>query len=166
MEQQFLDAYEKYADAIFRHCYFRVYNRELARDLVQETFTRAWNQISKGVFIENIRAFLYRVATNLIIDESRKKKAYSLDTLLEQGFSPAVDQQTDIEHKLEGQELMRIMRRLDDDDRQIVIMRYIDDLTPKEIAEILHLSENVASVRIHRAIKKVRKISDSREEYI
>ena len=76
-------------DAIFRHCYFRVFDRERARDLVQETFLKTWEYLTRGHDIENIRAFLYRVATNLIIDDSRRKKEISLEQLSESGFDPA-----------------------------------------------------------------------------
>ena len=65
-EQEFLDAYKQYADSIYRHCYFRVYNKELAEDLTQETFIKTWKYIAQGKEIKNIKAFLYRVAVNLI----------------------------------------------------------------------------------------------------
>jgi len=80
-EKEFLDAYEKYADAIYRHCYFRVYNKELAEDLTQETFIKTWKYIVEGKEVKNIKSFLYRVAVNLIIDNSRKKKKCIWKTL-------------------------------------------------------------------------------------
>ena len=78
MEQLFFEAYEAYADAIFRHCYFRLNDRELAKDMMQEAFTRTWEYVQNGNNPTNIRAFIYRVASNLIIDHYRKKKSYSL----------------------------------------------------------------------------------------
>jgi len=68
-EKQFIDAYDKYSEAIFRHCYYRVFDRERAKDFVQETFCKTWKYIVDGNDIENIRAFLYKTANNLIIDE-------------------------------------------------------------------------------------------------
>ena len=94
-EQKFLEAYEAYADDLFRHAYFRVHDRERAKDLVQETFTKTWMTLSEGATIDNLRAFFYRVLTNAIIDESRKKKAVSLDTLLEEGFAPRDEDATE-----------------------------------------------------------------------
>ena len=52
-EKEFLDAYQQYADAIYRHCFFRVYNRDLAQDLTQETFIKTWKYISEGKEIKN-----------------------------------------------------------------------------------------------------------------
>ena len=73
-EKEFLSAYEKYANDIYRHCYFRVYNKELAEDLTQETFIKTWKYIVAGQEIKNTKSFLYKVAVNLIIDHSRKRK--------------------------------------------------------------------------------------------
>src|ERR1043165_1036473 len=86
-EKEFLDAYKQHADAIFRHCYFRVYNKDLAEDLTQDTFIKTWKYISEGKEIKNIKAFLYKVAVNLIIDHSRKKTALVLDDLKEKEVS-------------------------------------------------------------------------------
>ena len=87
-EEEFSSAYESFSDALFRHCYFRLYDREKSKDIVQEAFIKTWEYSLKGQEIENTRAFLYKVLNNLIIDEIRKKKALSLEILLEEGFQP------------------------------------------------------------------------------
>ena len=87
-EEEFSAAYESYSDALFRHCYFRLYDREKSKDIVQEAFIKTWEYASKGTEIENTRAFLYKVLNNLIVDEIRRKKALSLEILLEGGFQP------------------------------------------------------------------------------
>ena len=76
--EAFTKAYDELSDAIFRHCWFRIGDRERAKDLMQETFTKSWQYISRGEKVDNLKAFLYRVANNLIIDEYRKKKELSL----------------------------------------------------------------------------------------
>ena len=157
-EGQFLEAYERYNDAIFRHCYFRLYqNRERTLDIMQETFTKTWAYIARGNEIENLRAFLYRTASNLIIDESRKKRPLSLDALREEGFDPPEDAHH-TERGAERAELHATLAKLDEDYRDVLIMRYVDDLSVKEIAAALGTSENVVSVRIHRGIKKIREL--------
>ncbi|MDP3962934.1 MAG: RNA polymerase sigma factor [bacterium] len=159
MEQQFLQAYDAYGDAIFRHCYFRVFRRDRAKELSQEVFIRVWEYLSAGKKIENIRAFLYRVANNLIIDESRKRKEWSLDALQEEGFDPKSPVDPSRRNAiLEGKFALEKIEHLDAKYREVVIMRYIDDLQPKEIAQILGESENVVSVRIHRGVKQLREI--------
>ena len=75
LDKEFLAAYDEYSDALFRHCMIRVRDRDVAKDIVQETFSRTWLYLSEGKKVEYIRAFLYRVANNLIVDGARKKKS-------------------------------------------------------------------------------------------
>jgi RNA polymerase sigma-70 factor, ECF subfamily len=156
-EKEFLEAYDSYADALFRHAYFRVHDRDRAKDLVQEAFTRTWVALSEGARIKNLRAFLYRVLTNEIIDESRKKKASSLDALTEEGFAPEDEYATENVYALAIiRETHALLAELSDEYRLPLVMRHLDGLTPGEIAVILGVSENVVSVRINRAMKKLR----------
>ncbi len=158
--QKFLQYYDSHADAIFRHCFFRVYDREHAKDLVQEVFSRVWVSMIEGVHIENVSAFLYRIANNLIIDHSRKKHAFSLDHLMEEGFSLRDNSHITLERTIDAQQVYTFLRSLDNKYQPIVVMRFIDGMSPKEIATVLGLSENVVSVRLNRGIKKLRTIAE------
>lgn len=156
-KNEFIRVYEKYCDAIFRHCYFRVYSRELAEDLMQETFKKLWLYVIKGTKIENPKALLYRIAGNLAIDYKRRNNPISLDRLKEKGFEPEGENHEEhIYTKLEVQRIIGLLRKLDERSRAIILMRYVDGLTPKEIAKILGRSQNVVSVSLTRAIKKAR----------
>ncbi|HTM67972.1 MAG TPA: RNA polymerase sigma factor [Candidatus Binatia bacterium] len=153
---EFLQAYDQYADAIFRHCYYRVYDREKAKELSQECFMKTWEYLSQGKKVDNLRAFLYRVANNLIIDSSRKKKESSLDAMMEEGFEPRETGPEKTTVAAEAGQMIALLDKLDEKYRDVVRMRYLDDLSPKEIALALGESENVVSVRIHRGIKQLR----------
>lgn len=156
-EEQFLKAFEMYSDAIYRHCFFRLNNHDEAVDLTQEVFLRAW----KKALSEDVRdwkALLYRIAHTKIIDIYRsaaRQKNRSLDALIEEGFDKreeAKDVTAEISH------ILGVLKELDHDDREIIIMRYVDNLLPKEIAEVFGINENATSVRIHRALKKLKQI--------
>lgn len=157
--KNFLEAYEKYADAIYRYCFFRVFSRERAEELMQETFMKAWQYIYEGKKVDNMRAFAYRIATNLIIDDSRKKKEKSLDAVLEESdaFEPSYDGVREIETRATLKEIVLAMERLDEDERRVLTLRYLEDLDPKDIAEVLDISANNASVKINRALEKLKK---------
>jgi len=160
-EKDFLEAFEKYADDIYRHCYFRVYDKEFAEDLVQETFTKTWEYMVKGKDIKNIRAFLYRVAVNLIIDNSRKKKAVFLDDLgLKERDGPLrlYNMEAEIFNKVESKELIKMLDELSENQKQVILMRYVDDFLPSEIAEILEESANAVSVRLNQGMNRLREI--------
>ena len=149
-------AYDEYSDAIFRHCYFRVFNRELAKELVQETFMRTWEYISQGNNVDNVRAFLYRVANNLIVDAVRKKKETSLEAMQEEGFDPGIDETEHMQNMVDGRSVIATLSKLDKTYRDILVMRYVDGLTPSDIAEMIGESPNTVSVRIHRGLKQLK----------
>jgi RNA polymerase sigma-70 factor, ECF subfamily len=158
IQQQFLSAYDNYSEAIYRHCFFRVYSKVRAEELVQETFMRVWQYLMQGKKVENLRAFLYRVANNLIIDESRKKKEESLEILMEKSpaYEPSYEGHKSIEKKILYNEVVDGMKDLPPDYKEILVLRYIDDLDPKEIAQILETNANNVSVKINRAVKALK----------
>ena len=157
-EAEFMRSYDEFSDALFRHCYFRMFERERAKDLVQEAFTRTWDYIARGKRIDNIRAFLYRVVNNLIIDESRKHRPLSLEYLQEQGFDPGEDHREQLTDEIHVREIIHVLDRLGASERELIVLRYIDGLGPKEIGETLGIGENVISVRLHRAVRELRKV--------
>lgn len=164
VEQEFLKAYDQFADAIFRHCVFRVSDREKAKDLAQGSFVRLWDYMSQGKEVDNMRAFLYRIANNLIIDEYRKKKDESLDRMRdEEGFDIGFDVMRDIETKDEHAKAVALLECLPDKYREALVMRHVDGLSVKDIAHLTHETENVISVRIHRAIEKLKTLSEQKK---
>ena len=161
LEKEFLAAYEEYADALFRYCLMRIRDREIAKDITQETFSRAWLYLSKGKKIEYMRAFLYRVANNLIVDIARKKKSASLDAMMEDdGFEAADEMAKDPAEIPQSREAMKLLGRLDGMYQTVISMRFIEEMSLKEIAEELGVSENVVSVRIHRGIERLKRMAD------
>mgnify|MGYP003430023408 CR=1 FL=1 len=158
IQKEFLKAYEDNSDAMFRQCFFKVHDRELSKDMLQETFVRTWDYISQGKTILNMRAFLYRTLNNLIIDHYRKKKAVSLDALSEEGFDPEAAQGMDANDRMEGEKAMKLLDELPEPYREAVFMRYVSGLELHEIAEITGESMNTVSVHVHRGINKLKEL--------
>lgn len=158
-EESFTQAYDQYADAIFRHCAFRLGHRERGRELMQETFLKTWEYVAKGHDIDNVQAFLYRTANNVLIDDVRRRKIrpeVSLDALAEQGFEPGTDADAEsMKNAVDMSRIATVLQQLDEPYRSALVMRYIDDLSPSEIAELTGESPNTISVRLHRATEKL-----------
>ncbi len=165
LESTFTDIYKAEADALFRFCYVRVSDRELALDLVQEIFTRFWQTINQGERdIEYPRAFLFTIARNAIIDWYRKKKSISLESLADPETDEPYEQIQDsalMDSKMEGEGrfLVDAISKLGSGNRDAVYLRFVEGLAPPEIAKILQISTNATSVRINRGIEELRKIT-------
>jgi RNA polymerase sigma-70 factor (ECF subfamily) len=158
LQNQFLSAFDAYNDAIFRFCALKVSTREVAQDITQEVFMRYWQSLRKGEALQNERAFLYTIARHLVIDWYRKKKDSSLDVLTEAGIDFAGDNSKSITDQAEVQEVLAVIQKLEEGDREVLLLRFVEGFSPKEIAEVLEESANVVSVRIHRALKKVQEL--------
>jgi RNA polymerase sigma-70 factor (ECF subfamily) len=168
MNATFNEAFRTHADELFRHAFFRISDRERAVDLVQECFLRAYTYAKKN-HIDDIRAFLYRTLRNLIIDEYRKKKSYSLDAMLEvedgnaETLLPTDDTNTLLAaaDRLDAKAALSKVSELPHEYGEIIILRFVDGLSPGEIAERIDISENLVSVRIHRALKALRALFEN-----
>lgn len=152
----FENIYDKEGDMIFRFCLLKVSNREQALDITQETFLRLWQSLQDKKVIENERAFLFTVANRLIIDWYRKKKSVSLDKMEEQTHFDVPDIHNNEEIR-EGRFLLEKINELEGANREPVYLRFVEDLTPPEIGEILGITANAASVRINRGVAELRK---------
>jgi RNA polymerase sigma-70 factor, ECF subfamily len=162
-EDRFLHAFEEYGDALFRHAMLRISDRERAIDIVHDTFTKVWVYVKNGHEVEQYRPFLYKVLNNLIIDEYRKQREQSLDALLaldgvtEGSFAELTEDTTEaLAATLDGKQAFTLVTALPDVYREVLLLRFVDGLGPKEISELIEETENVVSVRIHRGLKLLR----------
>lgn len=162
--QQFLAAYDEYADAIYRFCYMKVSHTEVAHDLTQESFMRLWQYIRSGKEIENERALLYTFARNLVIDWYRKKKEVSLDVLQDAGADFSGEDHVRITTNAQMREALGVIKTLDEQTRDALLLRYTEGLSPQEIADVLGGTANAISVRINRGIKKVQELMHAHEK--
>jgi RNA polymerase sigma-70 factor (ECF subfamily) len=158
-------AYRDHSDSIFRFCVIQTRNRDLAKDILQDVFIKTWEYLVAGNSVDNLKAFLFRVARNAIIDASRKKKTSSLDILLEDGFEPADPQNELLQHeiRLDFENALDLINDLDPMYQEPIVLRYVEDMAIKDIAKILDEKENTISVRIHRGIEMLQKKIQSQE---
>ncbi len=140
-------------------------DRNKALDIAQDTFAKAWEYAAKGEPVLNMRALLYRIAHNLIVDSYRKKSSSSLDKMMEEGFDYGANNTEQMTDRLDAHEVMKLVDQIDPKYRDVVMWRYIDELSVKEIADITGDTENTISVRIHRGIEKIKDLMKSKDEY-
>ena len=170
-EERFLKAFEEYGDALFRHAFLRISDRERAIDVVHDTFTKVWTYVRNGHEVDQFRPFLYKVLNNLIIDEYRKAKEASLDALMaidgvDEGTFDELSESTveSLAATLDGKKAFELLAEMPDTYKEVIILKFVDGLGPKEIAGLLEESENVVSVRLHRGLKVLRQMIEEKEK--
>jgi RNA polymerase sigma-70 factor (ECF subfamily) len=110
----------------------------------------------KGGKVDIMKAFLYHVLNNLIVDEYRKRKTTSLDVLLEKGYEPSVDDSERLLNVLDGKSALFLTQRLPEKYRKVMRMRYMQELSLKEMSLITGQSKNAIAVQLHRGLEKLK----------
>lgn len=157
--REILDAaHHDFQKGLNAYASFKVSDPIVGEELVQDAFIKTWQYMVKKGKIGGMRAFLYHILNNLIVDEYRKRKykTASLDTLMDNGFIPSVDESSKLYNTLDGKVTVLLIPKLPIIYRKIVHMRYIEGLTLREISIITGQTENAISVRLHRGIIKLR----------
>ena len=149
-------AYQEYEKKLISHAYFKIGDRGTSEALVQDTFMKTWNYLVKGGKIEVMKAFLYHVLNNLIVDEYRKQKTTSLDALFEKGFDPSTDRADRLFDRIDGEGAMRLISKLPAMYQTVMRMRYVEDLSLEEMSLITGLSKNTLAVQLHRGLEKLK----------
>jgi RNA polymerase sigma-70 factor (ECF subfamily) len=155
-QEIFTDSYKNFSKGLNIHAFFKLNNHALGEDLVQETFMKTWNFLVKGGEVDKMKAFLYHVLNNLIIDEYRKNKNSSLDDLLEKGYEPRSDEHVVSTNQMDGARAMRFINKLPENYQVIMKMRFVEELSLEEISKISGKSANSVAVIIHRGLEKLK----------
>ena len=103
-----------------------------------------------------MKAFLYHVLNNLIVDEYRKRKAISLDVLFEKGFEPSNDDSGRVLNILDGKAALLLIQRLPVKYQKVMRMRYVQDLSLEEMSLITGQTKNTLAVQAHRGLEKLK----------
>lgn len=150
--------YKQYYTRIYRYCRINLYHEQMADDVCQEVFIRAWKALPKFTLKNGgtFQAFLFRIARNLIIDLSRKKKEISLEKVGEISINDNLIE--DISRKEDIQKIKTALEKLADLDRQIIILRYFEELSHSESAKVLNMKEGALRVRTMRLLKKLKEL--------
>ena len=146
---------------LYNYIYRIVYNRHDVEDILQEVFLKIFKNIKKIDFFQNYKSFIYKVARNSALDFLEKRKDdYELDekTIEREGVSY---------ERMEAKDRMeKALQNISKEERELILLKYVQNLTVLEISEILKISENTIKVRIFRTIRKMRKYIQDDERLI
>ncbi len=145
------DLVEAYYPEILRYCLWHAPNKDLAEDAAQETFLKTIRYFNRYTHKGTFRPFLYRIAANTCIDLWRKerKQDIPLEDLTEEPSYQDPD--------LAAMELRQLVRGLPEALQEIVLLRFGQDLTLREIAQIVNLPLRTVQSRLRSALKQLKK---------
>jgi len=154
-------AHHDFGNGLNQFSFSKIGDYTLSKDLVQDTFMKTWSYLVRGGKIDVMKAFLYHILNDLIVDEYRKHKVASLDVLLEKGFEPSADHSGRILNILDGKAAFLLIQRLPEKYQKVMRMRYGKTLSLKEISLITGQSKNTVAVQLHRGLEKLKLLYDS-----
>ena len=161
--------YRRYINAIYKYCYNRLnFDKEVTEDLVSEVFLKALEAIDR-VKLERdqtLLPWLYTIARNTVFTYTKKNKRFhkfSLDDdiKIEGAVDPIADIEKNIDRTQQIVEVRQIIDQFDRRDQDIIFLKIEEELTFKEIAEILNLKESTVKMRFYRALGRVTKILEN-----
>ncbi|WP_073202970.1 RNA polymerase sigma factor SigW [Gracilibacillus kekensis] len=166
-QSAFEDIVSFYQNKVFAICYRMIGNRHEAEDIAQEAFIRAYINIQSFDENRKFSTWLYRIATNLTIDKIRKKKPdYYLDAEIKGAdglnmYAQLPADQALPEEEVESLEMQSYIQQeimqLPEKYRTIIALRFINELSLKEISEILEIPVGTVKTRVHRGREALRK---------
>lgn len=151
-------AHHDYEKGLKARAFFKVHNKAVGEDLVQNTFMKTWMYLVKGGKIDTMKAFLYHILNNLIIDQYRKRKNTSLDALIEKGFEPSTGNSERLMNVLDGKAASLLIYRLPETYRKVMKMKYIQNLSISEISILTGQTKNTVTVQLHRGLEKLKSL--------
>lgn len=159
--------YDKHIEPIYRFVYLKVSHQADAEDITQQVFLNAWQNIrryqSRGF---PFSSWLYKIAHNSVIDYYRTNKSrLNLDLETVGEISVDINFSSQIDQRLGLDVIKKAVKKLPPDQQTIVIMKFVEEMSNKEIAKILGKTEGALRVLQHRALKQLKKHLDESRYY-
>lgn len=151
--------YDLYVARIYRFIFFKVSSINDAQDLTSEVFLKVWQYIKEGKEIKSLKAFIYMVARNTVIDFYRQRNQ-DLHSINDPEFPDLPDSNyNELQKQIVGSDLEVVLKGINglkDEYREVIVLRFLDELSIKEISDILQKTPGAVRVLLHRALKSLK----------
>ncbi|OGO21036.1 MAG: hypothetical protein A2Z14_12775 [Chloroflexi bacterium RBG_16_48_8] len=162
--EAFETLYLRHLEKIYRYIYFRVGDEAQAEDMAEEVFVKTWEALPNFKLGQNpFTSWLYRIAHNLLVDQYRRRNPVSIseEELARHSDSSELPERI-VGRKQEWEMLAKAVRQLDSLDQQVILLRFVEGLSHREIAAIIGKSQTASRVIQHRALKTLRALLSRR----
>ncbi len=152
--------YDDHISRIYRFILLKVSRKTDAEDITHQVFLSAWQNIRSYKIQGNpFSSWLYKIAHNAVIDFYRtQKKDVSIELVSEDSFAHLPELEEEVDKGMRLIEIRHALAQLKEDEQSALIMKFVDELSNKEIADILKKTEGAVRVMQHRALKQLKKI--------
>jgi len=150
--------YDEYKHKIFSYLFYRSgRNKELAEDLTSEVFMKALEKFHTFKEDSSFKSWIYAIAHNHLVDHFRKDKTTVDIADVEHVIPSEGDAKSILMKRVAAEQVEEMLQFLSDDETEIILLRYQQELPMKDIAEIVDKEETTVRVTIHRALAKLKK---------
>ncbi len=152
--------YDHYMPNIYRFIFFKIGTKHEAEDLTHQVFSQAWENMERyeprGF---PLSSWLYRIASNTVIDYYRTfKNNLQIENIPEETFAHDPSFEKDFDDRLSIERIRKALKTLESDQQNVIIMKFVDQLSNKEIAKALEKTEGAIRVIQHRALKQLKNL--------
>lgn len=167
----FIKVYDEYVQDVYRFVYFKVRKEADAQDLTSMIFLKAWNYIQNNSLTDSktLRALVYKIARTSIIDHYRES-SNKLEVSLDDDEHPVeiIDEKQDLAADLDKSANLALIRRqlplLKEEYREVIVLRFVNDLSLEEIAAVTGKSRGNVRVILHRALAALKEMVEDEME--
>lgn len=165
--EAFAELYDRYVTKIYRFIYLKLSNQEDAEDTTSDVFLKAWNYLIDitNANVQSFSGLIYKMARNAVIDVYRKRaNRQEFSLVLAEDLSQINKdiESIDTQHELEG--ILKTLKSLKTEYQEVIVLRYIDDLSIAEMSEILGKKQAAVRVSLHRAMTILKQMVNSHEQ--
>jgi RNA polymerase sigma-70 factor (ECF subfamily) len=150
--------YDQFSDKIYRFIYFRVGHKEVAEDILSDTFVKGWQKINQINSPQALSGWLYQIAKNNIIDYYRLKRESIALSEVEEFLEDEADPVDSANLVFQEKKILELIELLPKEQQEVIKYRFFEDLSNEEIAYVMSKSEGAIRVIQHRAIAKLKEL--------
>lgn len=149
--------YEQYVTRIYRFVFIKVSDKRVAEEITQDIFLKVWQHVVDKKHIKSFQAFIFRIARNTVIDYYRQANRQELPLdYVEESLSEDDKSVSKIDKSIDTNQILEQIKKLKNEYQEILLLRYVEDLSIEEISQVLQKDKNNVRVTLHRAIKKLK----------
>lgn len=153
--------YDRYSDKVFRKCISFSKDPEIAQDMVQDIFLKVFFQLPKFQGKSRFSTWLYAITYNFCVEYYRKASKHDFTEITNEAEAPDDSLEEQELLKTQASILKRALEIISPDDKAILLMKYQDEASIKEIQEAMNLSESAVKMRLARARQRAKEAIES-----